>query len=269
MRHLSLSLTLLLALATPAIAQDAQSPTILALFAHPDDETLVAPLLARYARQGSAVTIAYATQGDLSAPETDLEPGPAIAALRSEEARCASAALGLEPPVLLDYGDGTLGARTARPGRATKDMGAAFAKIIADTDPDVVLTWGPDGGYGHPDHRMVSAVVTELVQAMPPADAPLLLYPGIRTGTVPDIVRQASPWAESDPARLPIHIAYAPEDLAKVRTAFQCHESQFDAATRAAVPDLFDQSIWGGAVHLRGAFDAMAGDSLEGLASGN
>ena len=243
-----------LALTSPAYAGEAAPPTILAFFAHPDDETLVAPMLARFAREGSSVTIVYATKGDLSAPETDLEPGEAIAELRSGEARCASAALGLETPVLLDYGDGTLGARTPRPGRTTKALAAEIGSMIAERSPDIVLTWGPDGGYGHPDHRMVSAIVTEVVQAMPAAGAPVLLYPGIRTGTVPDVVKAASPWAETDPALLPIHIAYAPQDLAATRKAFQCHESQFDAPTRAAVPDLFDQSIWSGAVHLRGAF---------------
>lgn len=254
-----------IAAASPSHAGAPTPPKILAFFAHPDDETLVAPMLARYAREGSEVTIVYATKGGLSAPETDLEPGEAIAELRSGEARCASQALGLEAPVLLDYGDGTLGARTPRPGRTTKALAAEIGSMIAERSPDIVLTWGPDGGYGHPDHRMVSAIVTEVVQAMPASGAPVLLYPGIRTGTVPDIVKASSPWAEMDPSLLPIHIAYTPEDLAATRKAFQCHESQFDATTRAAVPDLFDQSIWSGAVHLRGAFGDVGEGELPGL----
>ncbi|MGB5077338.1 MAG: PIG-L family deacetylase, partial [Sphingorhabdus sp.] len=41
---------------------------LMAIFAHPDDELPVAPLLARYAREGRIVQIIYATRGDLSAP---------------------------------------------------------------------------------------------------------------------------------------------------------------------------------------------------------
>ena len=41
---------------------------------------------------------------------------------------------------------------------------AKLEQVIRDVAPDAVLTWGPEGGYGHPDHRLVSAVVTQIVQ---------------------------------------------------------------------------------------------------------
>ena len=122
-------------------AEPPPPPRILAVFAHPDDETVAAPALANAARRGARVRIVYATAGDASAPETDLAPGPAIAARRSEEARCAATALGTMDPVLLDFGDGKLGEIT-RPAH----VGALRDVVVAD-DVATVRFSTTQGGY--------------------------------------------------------------------------------------------------------------------------
>jgi hypothetical protein len=61
-------------------------------------------------------------------------------------------------------------------------------------------------------------------------------------------------WATLDPALLPVTMAYQPVDLAAASAALQCHKTQFDETVRAGLIPLFDQSVWGGAVHLREAF---------------
>jgi LmbE family N-acetylglucosaminyl deacetylase len=42
--------------------------------------------------------------------------------------------------------------------------------------PDVLITWGPDGGYGHPDHRIVSSIVTQLARAGAPGVPQRVFY---------------------------------------------------------------------------------------------
>ncbi|MEO1045433.1 MAG: PIG-L family deacetylase [Pseudomonadota bacterium] len=238
-----------------------EADTVLAIFAHPDDELIVAPALARLARQGAEVHILYATRGDLSAPQTDLPPGEEIAALRSDEARCASQALGLSDAMLLDFGDGTLGQRTRPNNRILGSLADQIRAQIDDFHPDLVISWGPEGGYGHPDHRLISAVVTEVVQSMG-NDRPQLLYPGIANGSIPDIPEaKVIPWITTDPALLTISIAYDETDLAASRAAFPCHKSQYVNTLLIQGADLFHQTIWQGAVHFRPAFAPAAENS--------
>lgn len=238
-------------------APEAHRKVVLAIVAHPDDELVIAPALAAEARQGADVRIVYATRGDAGPGVSDLPKGAALARARTAEAQCASAALGLEAPAFLDFGDGTLANYARGPDADGHDLAASIAQAIAAAHPDIIVTWGPDGGYGHADHRMVSAMVTQIVQAMPAAKRPELLYPGIRTGTLPP-VPEMQRWAVTDPALLDIAIAFDSADLAAAGKATGCHKTQFDAATRAALAPVFGQTIWQGAVHFRRALPDSA-----------
>lgn len=246
----------------PAISSASSTPTrILAVFAHPDDESLAGPALANAARRGAHVRIVYATRGDASAPETSLAPGPAIAAYRTKEARCASAALGAAEPILYDFGDGKLGEIVRPPAASLARLRDRLAATIAEDRPDIVITWGPDGGYGHPDHRLVTAVATQVVQAS--GARPLLLYVGMARGTLPQVPQvTASGWAETAPDLLTVRARFEPQDLAAAGRAFECHKSQYDAATRAGMPQLFGASVWKDGVPFRPALDQAAGDDL-------
>jgi len=216
------------------------------------------------ARRGARVRILYATQGDASAPFTDLTPGPAIAARRSEEARCASRALGAAEPVLLDFGDGKLGEITRPPAATLHRLEASLAAAIAEEKPDIVVTWGPDGGYGHPDHRLASAAITAVLARR--TERPLLLYAAMARGTIPPVPQFAEMgWGETAPELLTVHARFAPEDLAAAGRAFACHASQYDAATRGALMPLLGGSIWKDGVPFRPALDRAAGDDLLAL----
>jgi LmbE family N-acetylglucosaminyl deacetylase len=83
--------------------------TLVAVWAHADDEGPVAPILARYAREGVQVHMIIATDGAQGAANTSVLRGPEIAKLRVEEARCSAKALGIHPPILLGFPDGALG----------------------------------------------------------------------------------------------------------------------------------------------------------------
>jgi LmbE family N-acetylglucosaminyl deacetylase len=250
LKHILILTLAAASLINPAQAKDEQAPkTVLAIFAHPDDEVFVAPALARAAREGEEITVVYATSGDQGPGVSNMERGAALAELREGEARCSTQALGASETIFLRHGDGTLGTLAHHPESSARKLTQDLQAILSEGDYDIVVTWGPDGGYGHADHRMVSAVATQLVQAMD-SGRPSLLYPGIPKGTLPPIPEMQA-WGESDPAILTINYAYEPEDLEAATRAVACHESQFDDFSRAGMMALFDQSIWQGAVHFR------------------
>lgn len=232
---------------TSAMAQEASAPRqVVVMLAHPDDELPMAPVIAALARQGAKVTIVHATPGDAGPGVSGMAKGDALADTRRAEAQCAGRALGVTEVDNLGFGDGRLAERVR-----DVSLAAALAHHLPSTD--LVLTWGPDGGYGHADHRLVSALTTQMVQTMPAADRPKLLYVGIPTGSLPPVPDMAN-WATTDPALLTESIAYTPADLEAAKAAAQCHVTQFVEVTRTGMMPLFDATMWRGKVHFRPAF---------------
>jgi len=200
---------------------------MLAVFAHPDDEAFVGPLFSHYARQGVRVRLAIVTEGAKGgAPRLGIPAGPEMARVRAEEARCSCRALGIEAPTLLGFEDGGLGKLSDPPDGYLAQVVQKIRELLGQVRPDVVITWGPDGGYGHPDHRLVSAVVTQAVQAGVDGAPSRLLYPGIPADHARSRPRDPR-WALTDPRFLTVRIPYDDVDLAATRRAFACHESQF------------------------------------------
>ena len=237
-----------LALASAPInaEQRAKPQQVLVVLAHPDDELFMAPAIAALARQGQHVRIVHATPGDAGPGVSGMAKGEALAAVRGAEAQCAGKALGVADVVNLEFGDGKL-ADHMRDGSLAKALSSQIAAA------DLVLTWGPDGGYGHADHRLVSALATQIAQGQPEPERPRLLYVGIPAGTLP-LVPEMADWAITDPALLITTIAYNLSDLAAATAAAQCHVTQFPEASRAGMMGLFDATMWRGEVHFRPAF---------------
>ena len=125
---------------------------LLAIFAHPDDESFrCGGTLALLAWRGIKVQIITATRGEAgSCGEPPLCRTEELAGVREQELRCACAGLFIEPPIFLDYFDGKLAAVNEK---------KAVARIIREIQihkPQVLLTWPSDGLSGHPDHVTVS-----------------------------------------------------------------------------------------------------------------
>jgi LmbE family N-acetylglucosaminyl deacetylase len=143
-----------------------RTPRLMAVLAHPDDESLgVGGTLAKYASEGVDVFVLTATRGNggrfrghrLGDPE---HPGPlALANIREAELRAASSALGVREVSILNYDDQYLD--RANPREAV----AIIAGHIRRLQPDVVVTFGPDGAYGHPDHIAISQFTTAAIVA--------------------------------------------------------------------------------------------------------
>lgn len=157
--------------AMPLLVVQAQTSdrVLVAIFAHPDDEIPPGPMLAMYAREGADVRLVLATNGERGTGVSKIPAGEALGRARAQEAMCSAVRLGIKPPVLLDLGDGVL-AVAATLGR----LEAEIARVLKELRPRVVLTWGPEGLDGHPDHRIVGAVVTQVVQGWADGDPPAL-----------------------------------------------------------------------------------------------
>jgi LmbE family N-acetylglucosaminyl deacetylase len=131
-------------------------PRILGVFAHPDDEVFCAGgTLARWADAGAETLVVSATRGQAGQIR---DPRAAtrrtLGAVRERELGAACAHLGVAQTRCLDYMDGTL--RDVAPARLVADV----ERIVRDAAPHAVITFGPDGGYGHPDHVAISAATT-------------------------------------------------------------------------------------------------------------
>jgi aromatic-L-amino-acid/L-tryptophan decarboxylase len=138
----------------------------MAVLAHPDDETLgFGGILARYADEGVETSVITATRGQSGryrghAQGTPEHPGmDALASIREAELRAATQTLGVSDLTVLDYHDQML-------DRA--DAQDAIRKIVAHIRrlrPQVVVTFAPDGSYGHPDHIAISQMATSATVA--------------------------------------------------------------------------------------------------------
>jgi LmbE family N-acetylglucosaminyl deacetylase len=259
-RHLPVAALLILS-AAPS-ASSAEGPrTLLAVFAHPDDETLVAPLLAAYARRGVRVQLAIVTDGEKGTQAHAAIPaGPELAKVRAEEALCSCRALGIEPPILLGFKDGELGKQSRPPWGPLAEVQAELGKLLARARPDAVITFGPEGAYGHPDHRLVGAVVTQLVQAGADGAPARLFYPGLPKDRLPP--REGGiPWSPTEPRFLTVRVPFEAADLAASRAALACHKSQFRADELEPLTQFMAQ-VLGGRVYLRPWFGAAQADDV-------
>jgi LmbE family N-acetylglucosaminyl deacetylase len=238
----------------PRVRAEETSRTLLAIFAHPDDEQAVGPLLARYAREGVDVYLAVATDGQKGTREhAGIPAGEALATARAEEQRCACATLGIHPPILIGLVDGEL----------YKDENKAallgeVAHLFAELKPDVVVTWGPDGVTGHTDHRLVSSVVTQVFQDKDGATPRRLLYVGFPTERLDALARLGAPAVSGVAGSiatvrsryLPVRVAYQEQDAKTAGEALACHKTQYTPEEQALM-SATARILENGVVHLR------------------
>jgi LmbE family N-acetylglucosaminyl deacetylase len=145
-------------------------PRIVGVFAHPDDEVFcVGGTIARCAAAGADTSIVSLTRGE-GGQICDAEAATrrTLGAVRENELALAGHALGVDRVACLDLGDGRLA------DRALADVTATVRSILDDLEPDVVVSFGPDGATGHPDHVVSCLATMDAVQAM--AHPPRLLH---------------------------------------------------------------------------------------------
>jgi len=214
------------------IKEQNEKKIIMAIFAHPDDEAVsnVSPLLTKYASEGYTVYLVIATKGELGvAKHANIPSGDTLAVTRADEAACTCKKLRIKQPILLELGDGSLAKDfTGKPLHQKLDSVFKLYK------PDVLITWGPEGGYGHMDHRVVHNVVTELFQSGEYLKPQQLYYSGIPTENwkqTPNfktgVKRMFDFWKPVKKEYLTMRIKCSKENNADAGLAMQCNKSQF------------------------------------------
>ena len=133
---------------------------LMCVLAHPDDESLGnGGILAKYAAEGVETYLVTATRGERGwfGSEKDY-PGPeALGKIREDELFAAARVLGIRRFDFLDYIDGDLD--QCHPAEVI----AKLVGHLRSIKPDVVVTFGPDGAYGHPDHIAISQFTTAAI----------------------------------------------------------------------------------------------------------
>ena len=263
-----------------------RKPRLMAVLAHPDDESLgVGGTLAKYASKGIDVFLLTATRGDSGRfrgyrLDDHQHPGPsALAHIREGELRAAASALGVREVSILDYHDQQLDRANA------SEAVAIIAQHIRRIQPNVVVTFGPDGAYGHPDHIAISQFTTAAIVA---AADPAYQCDGIQAlqshavsklyyiawpestwkayqsafrklvSTVDGIVRQAVPWPD-----WAITTVIDTRSLwSTVWRAVCCHESQVSGYERLKDLSPNDhEALWGRQSFYR-VFSTVTGGRL-------
>jgi LmbE family N-acetylglucosaminyl deacetylase len=138
----------------------AELGTVLGVWAHPDDEAyLSAGLMAAARDAGQRVVVATATYGEQGTPDPQRWPAQRLAALRRYELAASLAVVAVHEHRWLGYTDG--GCAAVEPQAGASVVG----RLIDEVRPDTIVTFGPDGMTGHPDHQTISAWVSQAWQA--------------------------------------------------------------------------------------------------------
>lgn len=242
---------------------------LLAVLAHPDDESLgVGGTLAKCAADGVDVFLITATRGEAGRFRgyrcgDERHPGAVtLGNIRAAELRAAATELGVREVSLLDYPDRHLD--NSNPREAV----GRIARHLRAFRPEVVLTFGPDGAYGHPDHIAISQFTTAaIVAAADPTFVPdgaatrphavsklyYLAWPqstwtayqaSVRTlsAIVEGVERHATPW----PDWAITTVVDTSEMWPAVWRAVSCHESQLAAYEGLRdLPPEHHKTLWG------------------------
>src|SRR5256714_15132339 len=145
----------------PHLARAQTSGPVLAVFAHPDDERVIGPLLSRLSREGRETHLVIATDGSKGVTDfAHIPAGAQLAAARTKEATCAANRLGVRKLHLIGLPDGGLASF-----ESLGKLRTALAAIIDSVKPAAVITVGPEGGTGHPDHRLVGNVNNPIIES--------------------------------------------------------------------------------------------------------
>lgn len=166
---------------------------ILAVFAHPDDESLTCgATLAWCSAGGARVALLCVTRGEAGERTPGCRDDVALSTIRRGELHEAAQLLGIQDVTLLDHPDGAL------PDVDWNVFRQEMVVAIRHFQPDVVVTFGADGLYWHPDHIFVHERVTEAVRQLGPG-GPALYFVVFPDGLMRRVLEtaQANPGAPS------------------------------------------------------------------------
>jgi LmbE family N-acetylglucosaminyl deacetylase len=137
----------------------AEQLSLMGVYAHPDDEQGVSGSVSKYGRAGVGTTLVCATRGEAGeiAPGVDATPEN-LGAVREQEMRCAAQTMGVQNLYFLDYCDSGMAGTPNNEDPRSFNQAPLFqvvgklTRIVRRERPQVISTFDPWGGYGHPDH---------------------------------------------------------------------------------------------------------------------
>lgn len=133
--------------------------SIMSIWAHPDDESYSCAGIMCVARnQGQQVVCVTATRGEAGVQDEKRWPADQLGDIREREMAEALKIIGVEDHHWLGYADGKL------PEVPPAEGVARLKELIDHHQPDTILTFGPEGMTGHPDHCTISTWVSEATQ---------------------------------------------------------------------------------------------------------
>jgi LmbE family N-acetylglucosaminyl deacetylase len=247
--------------------------TVLAVFAHPDDESLACGgTLARLADDGVRIVLFCASHGERgSSADPAVLRGPELGRVRAGELRAAAKVLGISDVILLDHPDGEM--RWAN----VELMHDQIVQAVRDYSPDAVITFDADGLYWHLDHIGIHERTTTAVQSFGAA-APPLYYVTIPRG----VMRQVTDAAVANgcvPAGSTLFgitpdafgLAAEPHSLAvdvtewvpRKMAALRCHETQMGPNNPFARLGETEATRWLAVEHFRRVFGESGKSLLE------
>jgi len=227
---------------------------LLAVFAHPDDETVVGPMLSKYAHEGHRVHLLTLTAGEKGVREhAGIPAGGRLREVRTKELACAVSKLGLTGHTLLNFPDQAFAMGM---GPVWNEAAAKVRETIDSLRADVMVTWGPEGGTGHPDHRGVHSVVVQAFQQRSLLKfKPRKLYYAV----FPDDGPPEEEWLRGTRVSREFITTRidCSEYLAAAAQAVECHWSQFSPETMQRVRRT--SGILGRDLPLRLAYSSVQG----------
>jgi len=191
-------------------------------------------VIVRHVASGTQVHLLCVTRG--GAGWNGLPPGrrpEELTAIRTEELERAAGVLGLASVELWDYPDGGV------PACDQDEITSRIRDAVGRLDPEVVLGWGPDGGYGHPDHIAVGAC-TDAALAGSGRALYHLAFDTNAADAIGEWVARVAPQSGMQVAgieRPDVIFEPAPAELETIKRAVECHQSQLSPMYRALLDD--------------------------------
>ncbi len=216
--------------------------SLLLVFAHPDDESSsVAGTTAKYTQLGVPVDLICATRGE-KGTRLDVPPDVDTATAREAGLRVAADITGIRNIYFLGYVDGDL---------EKADIGEVADRIVnimRKVQPEIVITFGPDGISGHPDHRAISKATTAAFELlMESVNGPRkLYYVTIPESALTEIRNEDIDGVITRPDEEVTTIINISEQLDTKIRALESHSSQQDAKWLVEIFRRAGKASWAG-----------------------
>lgn len=205
-------------------AQIRQPKSILFIGAHPDDETALGEALVKYARLGNKVQVMIATDGKSGTRVTKIPEGDSLGNLRKLETTCACSKMGIEPPIFLSIERLDTRIGVGNYFKCHQQLLDSLRSRILTINPDVIISFGPDGDTHHSEHIVIGAAVTELLLMEEWVDK----YPLYYLAWTKEQGQQDELGYVSD-QYFNVRVQYSQEDENNVLEAMPCYETQYTA----------------------------------------